>query len=105
MAVFKPVKQEWRYTVHECRIKNEQHKNRRTDFRGLVNKFFNKTLKMETIESGFRSCEIFSFDPNNVNFNKLLGYKKDATNAPLNYEEILSENSNIAISIFNFKKG
>lgn len=97
VAVFKPVKQEWRNTVHEFRIKNEQHKIRRTDFPGLVKKCFDKTLKTETIKSGFRSCGIFPFDPNNVDFKKLLGYKKDTTNAPVNHEEILIENSNFKI--------
>lgn len=72
VAVFRPVKGAWRQTVREFRINNNYDKLKRTDFAQEVQKCFNKCIKPETIKNGFRCCGLFPFDPELINYTKLL---------------------------------
>ncbi|KAI5646769.1 DDE superfamily endonuclease domain-containing protein [Phthorimaea operculella] len=75
-AVFRPVKDTWRATVREFMVKNNYTKLKRTDFAPEVQKCFDRCLKPETIKSGFECCGLYPFDPNNINYVKLLSKVK-----------------------------
>ncbi|CAH2009014.1 unnamed protein product, partial [Acanthoscelides obtectus] len=72
VAVFRPVKATWRNVVHDFRFKNEGAKIRRSDFSNLVKACFEKCLKQETIKKGFECCGLFPFNPESINYSKLM---------------------------------
>lgn len=72
VAVFRPVKGTWRTVVHNFRLENNYAKLTRQEFSKTVQKCFDQCLKPDTIKSRFQCCGIFPFDPQNINYDKLL---------------------------------
>lgn len=76
VAVFRTVKGTWREIVREFRVKNNYAKLKRTDFSAEVQKCFDRSLKPETIKSGFKCCGLYPFDQKNIDYDKLLSKVK-----------------------------
>ncbi|XP_075975831.1 uncharacterized protein LOC142976394 isoform X1 [Anticarsia gemmatalis] len=72
VAVFRPVKETWRDIVREFREKHKEAKLKRTDFPREVEKCFDRSLKPETIISGFKCCGLYPFDEKNIDYDNLL---------------------------------
>lgn len=76
VAVFRPVKGTWRDIVREFRVKHNYTKLKRTDFCREVQKCFHRSLKPETIMSGFKCCGLYPFNEQNIDYDKLLSKVK-----------------------------
>ncbi|XP_063369793.1 uncharacterized protein LOC134658117 [Cydia amplana] len=75
VAVFRSVKRAWRNIVRDFRALNDYTKLKRTDFALEVEKCFNVSLKVESIKNGFRCCGLYPFNPDNIDYTKLLSTK------------------------------
>lgn len=93
VAVFRPVKGTWKDIVHDFRINNDYKRLKRPDFAKEVQKCFDRCLKAETIRNGFRCCGIFPFDPNNINYEKLLQQAKPPQENQLTTDDSTDQNN------------
>lgn len=73
VALFHPLKNEWKKTVREWRINsNNGERLKREDFSRLVDECLKKAAKPNTINNGFKTCGLYPFDVNAIPFDKLL---------------------------------
>lgn len=79
VAVFGPLKKKWRHAVHTWKFQNSSNKSlTKEHFAGLLQQVIVENVKPEYLQSGFRTCGLFPFDANGVNYGKLMD--KNRTN-------------------------
>lgn len=71
VGVFKPLKGEWKTTVHNWRMQQLQEKKdhtlRKKDFGKLLEAAIEKSVSSKNLSSAFRKCGLFPFDASAVN--------------------------------------
>ncbi|XP_050518220.1 uncharacterized protein LOC114332802 isoform X3 [Diabrotica virgifera virgifera] len=72
VAVFHSLKNAWRKKVHDWRMQNNGRRLKRCEFGPLLEDCILVSLKPETIQHGFRACGLFPFNPDAVNYSKLI---------------------------------
>lgn len=78
VAVFRPLKLEWKKVTHQWRIENNGSKLGREMFAPLLEKTLDRMRNIpDIIKSGFRTCGLVPFNPNNINYAKY--FKLDKT--------------------------
>ncbi|KAJ8964285.1 hypothetical protein NQ314_005019, partial [Rhamnusium bicolor] len=72
VSVFKPLKSEWKNTVHDWAIqpKNINSTLTKSKFCPLLQRTLNKENLATTIKNGFRKCGLFPYNPNVVDYSK-----------------------------------
>ncbi|XP_060808094.1 uncharacterized protein LOC132903545 [Amyelois transitella] len=103
VAVFRPVKGTWRDIVREFRVNNNYGKLKRTDFSREVQKCFDRSLKPETIKSGFKCCGLYPFDKQNIDYDKLLSKVKKHQDKLSEANQNTLLNTQQMISMRNYK--
>ena len=72
VAVFHPLKMQWKKAVYDWKIQNNGERLKREDFAPLLENCLNIAAKPETIRHGFNTCGLFPFTPESIDFSKLL---------------------------------
>lgn len=72
VAVFHPLKNTWRNQVQRWRVDNNGERLRREDFAKQVDKCISEAVTVNIIKNGFRSCGLYPFNPDNIDYSKLL---------------------------------
>ncbi|XP_068085538.1 uncharacterized protein [Anabrus simplex] len=75
VAVFQPVKSEWKKGVLNWRREHPSEALTRKDFAPVLEKIVNERIKPETLKSGFRACGLVPWNPDNIDFTKCIGRK------------------------------
>lgn len=70
VAVFFPLTKKWKSLVRNCRIKNEGGDLQKHDVPALLSELIQSKDFIETIRNGFRTCGLYPFDENAVNYSK-----------------------------------
>lgn len=76
VAVFRPIEETWRDIVQEFTVRHNYAKLTRTDFSAEVQSCFERSLKSETVKSGFEYCGLYPFQQQNIDYQKLLSKGK-----------------------------
>lgn len=71
VAVFHPLKSNWRVAVHKWRVENEQMRLTKVHFPKLLQSVL-EAVKPQTLQNGFRACGLFPLDPNAVKYSKII---------------------------------
>lgn len=109
VSVFKPLKSEWKNTVHEWGTRPENVNNvlTKSTFCPLLKKVFEKENLPETIKNGFRKCGLYPCDPNALDYSKCVqnNLEKHLSNAAKNVRspgnKIKNRHINTAIKVIN----
>lgn len=72
VAIFKPLKDAWKNEVQKYKFVNNGRKIEKWDFAGILEKAMNIVMVKETLQNGFRTCGLCPFNPNAINYSKLL---------------------------------
>ncbi|XP_055624073.1 uncharacterized protein LOC129767345 isoform X1 [Toxorhynchites rutilus septentrionalis] len=72
VAVFRPLKNEWRKSVEEWRYEHQGSSLTMMHFGSVLAKAVKNGIIPETIKNGFRVCGIYPFDPNAVDYSKCI---------------------------------
>lgn len=90
-TIFRPLKNAWK---KEVRVHKQQTSKSVTKavFPKLFKKAFDAAIKSETIKNGFRSCGLFPFNPNAVDYNKCISKRREDIQREHNPEEELNDN-------------
>ncbi|XP_072389487.1 uncharacterized protein [Diabrotica undecimpunctata] len=71
VCVFRPMKAEWKKVIYQWRIEHQGDRLSREHFASLLEKtIFRMTNIPDAIKSGFRTCGLVLFNPNNINYAK-----------------------------------
>lgn len=70
VAVFKPLKQFWKKSVRDWRLKNHGKKLRKENFGNIFENALSNITK-ETIQNGFKRCGLCPFNVENVKFSNI----------------------------------
>lgn len=72
VSVFRPLKSEWKNTIHDWASQPENVNTVLTmaTFCPLLNKVLGKETLKDAIKNGFRKCGLYPFDPNAVDYTK-----------------------------------
>ncbi|XP_055540324.1 uncharacterized protein LOC129727006 [Wyeomyia smithii] len=70
VAIFKPLKSAWKTAVSEWRLENGGENILLKHFPDVLQKAMNKGIKTASVKNGFRVCGLFSFGPENVDYDK-----------------------------------
>lgn len=74
VAVFGPLKKSWRTAVHQWKYKNHNFKSlTKEHFAQLLHQTITKCVKPEYLQSGFKTSGLFPFNPDGINYEKLVG--------------------------------
>ncbi|XP_074106388.1 uncharacterized protein LOC141532112 [Cotesia typhae] len=88
VAVFHPVKTAWKKTVDEHRIESNGQSLKKDNFAPLLNKALQSMKSLpETIKHGFKTCGLYPFHPEAVNYNIFNKNKKKES-------DVLAESQN-----------
>lgn len=69
VAVFKPLKTEYKKVIRQWRLKNNGEKVARENFAPILEQTLNSLTSLnEIIRNGFRTCGLFPFNPNAINY-------------------------------------
>lgn len=88
VAVFKPLKSEWRRSVEEWRYEHQGCALTITYFGSVLSKTVERGITSKTVQSGFRVCGLHPFDPNAVDYSKCISKVK-----PTNTETTVVSNT------------
>lgn len=78
VAIFAPLKKKWRSSVHEWKYKNHNFNTlTKEHFAGLLQKVIMENVKPEYFVAGFRTCGLFPFSEDGIDYTKLIGNKND----------------------------
>ena len=93
VGVFHPLKIEWKAAVHNFWWKNNGKKLEKENFAPLLSSCLENGVKRSTIINSFKTTGLYPFDPNAINYEKLLKQIVPATNdinthPPLNTREV-----------------
>lgn len=72
VAVFRPLKLQWKRAVYDWRALNNEAKVRKEDFARILEQALLKTNMASNLASGFRVCGLYPFDANAIPYAKLL---------------------------------
>lgn len=72
VAAFKPIKSEWKKVCLEWTRKNPKCSITKEKFAHLLKDVVDK-IKSTTLQNGFKSCGLYPYDPNAIDFEKCLG--------------------------------
>lgn len=72
VAVFKPLKSEWKRSVEEWRYDHQGCALTTLHFGRVLNKTIERGITSKTIQNGFRVCGLQPFDPNAVDYSKCI---------------------------------
>lgn len=72
VAVFHSLKSSWRKIVYSWRMENDGRRLKREEFGPLLEGCIESALKPEIIQNGFRSCGLFPFDANALDYANIL---------------------------------
>ncbi|XP_065094542.1 uncharacterized protein LOC135715060 [Ochlerotatus camptorhynchus] len=75
VAVFRPLKNSWARVIDEMKSENPTETVTMLNFGKLLQKANTIALKQSTIANGFRTCGLFPFNPNVVDYSKCLARK------------------------------
>ncbi|XP_053691396.1 uncharacterized protein LOC128739919 [Sabethes cyaneus] len=73
VAVFKPLKSQWKRSVEEWRFENQGCVLTMQHFGSVLEKTVKKGITSEAIQNGFRLCGLQPFDPNALDYTKCIG--------------------------------
>lgn len=74
VAVFGPLKKNWRHAVHRWKFENHDSKSlTKEHFAKLLHHVVVEKVKPEYLQSGFRTSGLFPFNPDGINYEKLVG--------------------------------
>lgn len=76
VAVFFPLKQKWKTLVRNLRIENEGNDIQKHQVPSLLSRIINEVDFTATIKSGFKTCGLYPFDENAVNYTKCIQENK-----------------------------
>lgn len=71
VAVIGPIKQEWRQIYHQWAGENSDMKMTSEIFIKLFHKTYQRSCTVSNIQSGFRRCGIYPFDPSAPDYSKI----------------------------------
>lgn len=87
VAVFGPLKRSWRAAVHQWKYKNHNFKTlTKEHFAGLLHNVIEKHIKPEYLQSGFRTSGLFPFNPDGIDYTKLVGNNSKQRNDEDDFE-------------------
>lgn len=93
VAVFGPLKTSWRAAVYQWKYKNNNFKPlTKEHFAGLLHNVIDKHIKPEYSKSGFRTCGLFPFNSDSIDYAKLVGNNFNQRNDEDDIEAIKREN-------------
>lgn len=72
VAVFRPLKNEWRKVVDEWRMEHQGESLTLRHFGGVLSTTVSRAIKRSTIQNGFRVCGLQPFDANAVDYTKCI---------------------------------
>lgn len=72
VAIFKPLKNAWNTAVCDWRVDNGGELLSLKCFPIVLQKAIDAGIKQSSIINGFRACELFAFDAQNIDFTKCL---------------------------------
>nr|XP_029720502.1 uncharacterized protein LOC115262239 [Aedes albopictus] len=78
VAVFKPLKSEYRQYVEAWKVENPACVLTLPHFGGVLSKAVETGITTKTIKNGFRACGLQPFDPNAVDYSKCIAKSKAA---------------------------
>lgn len=99
VGVFFPLKNCWRNEVRSWRMENCGQKLQRSAFAKLLKKTIDSVITASVVSSAFKSCGLFPFNENNIDYTKLvkqvgselaIGYKNGRAN--INNNQIMANN-------------
>lgn len=77
VAAFKPLKTGWKKGVLEWRRENPTAALTKEKFAPVLEKVIQNSVKSDTIVNGFRSCGLFPWNENAIDYSKCIGKKND----------------------------
>lgn len=95
VAVFRPLKLEWKKAVTNWRIENNGVKFKKEDFAPLLKKVIDgfRSQMPSILANGFRACGLFPLQPNSIKFEKFFNTRnKPNENATNNADKTLEFN-------------
>lgn len=100
VAVFGPLKAQWRKVICQWRIENNGNRLSRDIFAQLLKTTLDNMKHLsDIIKNGFRTCGLFPLNPDNIN------YKKYFKNTTSNSQSIINEREiNKLVEFLNFLK-
>lgn len=84
VSVFGPLKKEWAKEVHQWRMNNSGMSLMKKDFAPMLENVINNRLKKETIINGFRTCGLFPWSSDSVDYTKCRTFQNVGTNIGAN---------------------
>lgn len=79
VAVFRPLKIEWKKEVHKYKIENYAIKFKKDDFAPLLDRAIKNSDIASYLVSGFKVCGFFPYNSNAISYYKLLAKKNPMT--------------------------
>ena len=71
IEVFQPLKEYWKEAVQAWKTENDTRVFPKQDFASVFQKTLEK-IDVNTLKNGFRTCDLFPFDRNEVDLKKLV---------------------------------
>lgn len=87
VSVFHPLKKSWKETVDKWRLENPSQRMRKENFAPLLKEALDSLNIMEIVKKGFKTCGLWPFSADAVNYNILNKNKKET--------EIITEQQDI----------
>lgn len=76
VAVFQPIKSVWKDMVHKWKLNNDGKKINRENFMPLLEKCLLTTIDKSTVANGFKSCGLYPFNKNSIDYSQLIASKQ-----------------------------
>lgn len=79
VGIFHPLKNAWKNGVHNFRNENEGAKLKRENFAPVLKKVMDDAITSVIVASSFRTCGIFPFDANGIDYQKYFKTKTETS--------------------------
>lgn len=73
VSIFKPLKNGWQKAVHKWRKNNVEKKLTKLCFAPILKIVVDNCINQSSIVNGFRTCGLYPFNPNAIDYTKCLG--------------------------------
>lgn len=75
VALFAPIKQKWRQAVHKWKYEHNYATMAKSHFCEVLKGVIRDAAKPEYFVSAFRACGLYPFNPNGIDYNKLISQR------------------------------
>jgi hypothetical protein len=76
VSIFKPLKTAWKHVVQNHKQSTNKYITKAT-FAPLFQKAFDKAMNADIIKNGFRCCGLYPLDPDAVNYQKTISFRRN----------------------------